>query len=99
VVDKVGDLGAPDLVLARQTIGVRTGAADQLALDHGGAMAGLRHIPREEFATLAAAEDEHVVVFGLGHRRLLAFIPWGNRCMKKAPPVFRREGPAVEIAR
>ena len=35
VADQVGDLGAPDLVLARQAVGVRAGPADQLAFDDG----------------------------------------------------------------
>ena len=28
VVDQIGDFGAPDLILARQTVGVRAGTAD-----------------------------------------------------------------------
>ena len=68
--DEIGDLGAPDLVLAGQAVRVGAGATDQLAFDNGGALSGARHMPGEEFAGLAATEDEDVNPFRFRHRQL-----------------------------
>jgi hypothetical protein len=70
VVDQVGDLRTPNLVLAGQAVGIRTGTADQLALDDGCAVPRLGHVPSQKFSGLAAAEDEQVIVSGLRHRQL-----------------------------
>jgi hypothetical protein len=61
------DPRAPDLVLARQACHGRAGAADPLALDDSDAPAFLRQMPGQQLAALAAAKDENVEVFGLGH--------------------------------
>jgi hypothetical protein len=88
VVKEIGDFRAPDLVLAGQTVGVGTGAADQLALDDGGAMPRPRHVPCQELAAFAAAEDERVNAFRLRHRQLLFLMegpPSRNRFIRYAP--------------
>jgi hypothetical protein len=68
--DEIGDLGAPDLVLAGQAVRVGAGAADQLAFDNGGALSGARQMPGEVFAGLAATEDQDVNPFRFRHRQL-----------------------------
>src|SRR5437899_2084114 len=45
VVNQIGDLRAPDLVLTGKAVGCRTGTADQFALYKGGAMPRLGHVP------------------------------------------------------
>src|SRR5262249_4827623 len=57
---EVGDLRAPDLVLARQTVDVRARAADPAPLDDDDALAGLREMPCDELPAPAAAEDQRV---------------------------------------
>ena len=63
---QIGDFGAPDLILAGQAVRVRAGTADQLALDNGGAMPRIGHIPSQVFASFTAAEDEHAIALRLG---------------------------------
>jgi hypothetical protein len=70
--DQIGDLGAPDLVLAREAIGVGARAADQLAFHDGRPISGVGQVPGQMFARLATAEDEHVKPFRLSHEALLA---------------------------
>src|SRR6516225_11102127 len=70
VVNQVGDLCAPDLVFAGKAVGIRAGAADQFALDDGGAVPRLGHLPSQNFAAYSTAEDEHVIAFRLGHLQL-----------------------------
>ena len=65
VVNQVGDLCAPNLVLAGKAVGVRAGAADQFALDDGGATPRLGHVPSQQFAACSAAKDEHFKAFWL----------------------------------
>ncbi len=62
-----GDLRAPDLVLARETVDVRTGAADPSSLHDGGAVSRLRHVPGQILATLSTAEDQDFNPFGFEH--------------------------------
>jgi len=57
------DLRAPDLVLARKTVDVRTGAADPSPFHDDGAAPRLGHVPRQVLAALATAEDEDVNAF------------------------------------
>ena len=71
VMNQIGNLCAPDFVLAGKTVGVRTGAADQFALDDRGAMPRLGHVPGQKFAACSATKDEHFVTFRLGHLYLL----------------------------
>jgi hypothetical protein len=61
------DFRAPDLVLARQAGDVGAGATDPAALDDGNPSPRLRHVPCEQLATLAAAQDEDVKLFRLRH--------------------------------
>src|SRR5262249_36520398 len=61
VVDQIRDLGAPDLVLARETVGVRARAADPSALHNGSPIPGSCEVPGQ---ALAAAEDEDLILFG-----------------------------------
>ena len=63
VVHQVGDFRAPDLVLAREAVDVRARPADPSALDDGNAAPGVRQVPGEELAALAAAKDEVFVRF------------------------------------
>src|SRR6516162_8192653 len=72
VVNQVGDLCAPNLVLAGKAVGVRAGAADQFALDDGGATPRLGHVPSQQFAACSATKDQHFKTFRLGHLQLLA---------------------------
>src|SRR5215469_1343110 len=69
--DEIGDLGAPDLVLAGKAVRVRARAANQFALNDRGAMTRLRGFPRQEFAGLATSQNNHVEMFGCWHRDLL----------------------------
>ncbi len=71
VVNEIGYLRAPNLILAGQTVGVRAGAADPLAFDDCGSAPGFGRMPSEIFATFATTEDEHFKVFWLGHFQLL----------------------------
>ena len=71
VVNQIGDLRAPDLVLTGKAVGVRTGTADQFALYKGGAMPRRGHVPGQKFAAFSAAKDEHFKGFRLGHLPLL----------------------------
>jgi len=50
VVNQIGDLCAPNLVLAGKTVGVWARAADQFTLDNGGAMPRPGQVPSQEFA-------------------------------------------------
>src|ERR1700682_2181890 len=68
---QIGDLGAPDLILAGQAVRVRAGTADQLALDNGGAMSRLGHVPSQKFTSFTAAEDKHFIALRVGRHRLL----------------------------
>jgi hypothetical protein len=54
----MGDLGAADLILARQAGDIRTGAANPTAFDHGGSSPRLRHVPGDELAAESAAKDQ-----------------------------------------
>src|SRR5271166_3781997 len=76
VVNQIGDLCAPNLVLAGKTVGVWARAADQFTLDNGGAMPRPGQVPSQEFAALAAAEDERFIAFRLGHHQ---FLRYGSR--------------------
>jgi hypothetical protein len=71
-VHQLGDLRAPDLVFARETVDVRARAADPLAFHDGRPLRGVGHVPRQVFARLATAEDENVYSFRLSHDDLLA---------------------------
>src|SRR5262245_18425062 len=53
-------------LLARQLI-VGTGAPDIAALHDGSSSPGSRHLPSQELATLAAAEDQDFKPFWLSH--------------------------------
>src|SRR5262249_8030317 len=64
---QLGDLGAPDLVLAGQAIDVGAGATDPAPFHHGRAPAGLAEMPGDELAALAAADHERVVAFRFSH--------------------------------
>jgi hypothetical protein len=56
--EELRDLGAVNHVLAGQAGDVGAGAADQPALDHGGAPTGPRQIPRDELARRATAQNQ-----------------------------------------
>ena len=58
---------APDLVLAGHAGDVGTGAANPAALDNGGSLPRLRHMPGQQLAALTAAEDQDVELFRLRH--------------------------------
>jgi len=63
VMDELGDLGAPDFVLARKTIDVRAGTANPAPFDDHGPLPGLREMPGEVFPTFAASYDHVPVTF------------------------------------
>ncbi len=71
VVNQIGDFCAPNLVLTGEAIGVRTGTANQFALNYRGAMSQLGHVPGQKFAAFATSEHEHLELLRLGHRQLL----------------------------
>jgi hypothetical protein len=66
VAQEVRHLGAPDLVLARQTVDVRAGAADPAALDYRDPVSGARHVPRQESAAIAAAQYQIFILLSHG---------------------------------
>src|SRR5262245_60938560 len=66
------DLRALDLVLAGQAVDVGTGAPDPTALHDGRPSTRARHVPREEFAARAAAENQDLESFHLRHGFLRA---------------------------
>src|SRR5262249_2406999 len=68
------DMGHPrarNLVLARQAGDIRARAADPFALDNRSALAGLGHMPSNELAPSATAEDQDFELFWIGHHLLL----------------------------
>jgi hypothetical protein len=70
VVNQIGDFCAPNFVFTGKAVGVRAGAADQFALDDGSATPRLRHLPSQQFAACATAEDEQLIAFRLGQFQL-----------------------------
>src|SRR5207253_120024 len=86
----LGGVGAPDFVLTRKAVDVRTGATDPAAFDHCRPLAGLSHVPGEVLAALAAADDHHVVRFRFGHH-YLSFIAIGpdrsGALLEPGPPL------------
>ena len=73
VVNQVGDLRAPDFVLAGETVDVRAGAADPFAFHDGGPPPRSGQVPGQVLAALAAAQDEDFIPFRLGHALLSFF--------------------------
>src|SRR5262249_12490600 len=69
VADQVRNLRAPDLVLAREAVDVRTRAADPASLDDGGPMPRSGHVPGQQLPTKSASQDESLVPFSR-HRHL-----------------------------
>jgi hypothetical protein len=67
VAHQICDLGAPDLILARETIGVRAGAANPSALHDGSTSPRLRHVPGQVLTPLSTAKDKGVESFWLSH--------------------------------
>src|SRR5437879_3302198 len=63
VVDQVGNLRAPDLVLAREAVDVGTRAADPPSFDDGGPMSRSGHVPGQELSARSATQDENLVPF------------------------------------
>jgi hypothetical protein len=76
VANEIGNFRAPNLVLAGQAVGVRTGTADQLAFNDGRAVPRFGHVPGQIFAAFATTDDEHFKVFRLGHFQLLVVRDW-----------------------
>src|SRR5262249_41973114 len=70
VAHQIRDLGAPNLILTGQAVDVGTGAPDIPALHDGSPSPGSRHLPSQELATLAAAEDQDFKPFWLSHALL-----------------------------
>ncbi len=67
VLRQIRDLGAPNLVLARQAGDIGAGAADPPALDDGSPPPRLRHLPSQQLAAEAAAENQDFEPFRLRH--------------------------------
>jgi hypothetical protein len=63
VVRQMRHLGAPNLVLAGHAGDIGTGAADPAALDDGSPPPRLRHVPCQQLAALAAAQDQDFNLF------------------------------------
>jgi hypothetical protein len=63
MVDEIRNFGAPDLILAGETIDVRARSANPPPLNDRGLLAGSRQMPGEEFPALAAADDDIPIVF------------------------------------
>src|SRR5262249_2368435 len=70
VAHQIRDLRAPNLILTGQGVDVGTGAPDIPALHDGSPSPGSRHLPSQELATLAAAEDQDFKPFWLSHALL-----------------------------
>jgi hypothetical protein len=61
------DLGAPNLIFAGQAIDIGTRAPDIPALHDGSLSPRSRHMPRQELATRATAQDQDFIPFWLEH--------------------------------
>jgi hypothetical protein len=70
VAHQIRDLRAPNLILTGQAVDIGTGAPDIPALHDGSRSPGSRHLPIQELATLAAAEDQDFKPFWLSHALL-----------------------------
>ena len=57
MVNEIGNLRTPNLVLARHTIGVRAGPPNPSSLQHHGGLAGSRQMPGEILPAFAAANN------------------------------------------
>jgi len=71
VAREIGNSGTPNFVLAGHARDVGAGTSDPTALDDDGAPSRSRHIPSQQFAALAAAQDHDLEVFRLRHALLL----------------------------
>jgi hypothetical protein len=63
VIDEMRNLGAPDFILAWQTISVRAGATDPASLDYCSRLSRLRQVPGKVLSTLTASNDYVLVGF------------------------------------
>jgi hypothetical protein len=72
VMHQVGDLRAPDLVLAGEAVDVRARAANPTALHHGGPSPRARHVPGQIHAAISTAKDKGFNPFWLRHGYLLS---------------------------
>jgi len=62
VVNKICNFGAPDFVLAGETVDVGAGAPNPAPFDDGGLLAGLGQMPGKVFPTLATTDDDIFIV-------------------------------------
>ncbi len=90
------DLGAPDLVLARQAGDVGTGAADPATLDHGSPPSRFRHVPGQQLAALAAAQHQDVELFRLRHNFPQCVA--GGRAFPWSPMIAHDEAPTAVVS-
>ena len=63
VMRQMRDLRTPDLILAGHAGDVGTGPANPAALDDSRTPPGLRHVPGQQLAALAAAENQNIDLF------------------------------------
>ena len=61
--NEIRNFGAPDLILAGETIDVRARSANPPPLNDRGLLAGLRQMPGEEFPALTATDNDVPIVF------------------------------------
>src|SRR6266566_894674 len=59
---QIGNFSAPDFVLARKTIDIRAGPPDPPPLDDYRLLSGLCQMPGKIFSTLAAADDDFLMI-------------------------------------
>jgi hypothetical protein len=69
MVNEIGDLRAPDLVLGGKTVDVWARAANPPPLQHHGGLPGLRQVPGKILSAFAASDD-YILVTILRHRNL-----------------------------
>jgi hypothetical protein len=63
MVDEIRNFGAPDLILAGETIDVRARSANPPPLNDRGLSARSRRMPGEDFPALAATDNDVPIVF------------------------------------
>jgi hypothetical protein len=82
--DQIGDLRAPDFVLARQAVGVGAGTANKLALNDSGSLARLGYVPGQIFAAFSTSKDKGFKPFRLSHGYVLSRVT--SSCLVEVRP-------------
>jgi hypothetical protein len=72
VMGEIRNFGAPDFVLAGETIDIRAGTPDPASFDDSRSLSGLSQMPSQIFPALAASDDEILVALDAHFAILLA---------------------------